>query len=125
MPSWLMDKLGIVQCETVIIRNVSLPKARYVKIRPHLTDFIEKPNPKAVLEIALRSLSCVTKDDTIKVDFNSQPYYLDVLEIKNEQQQQCDAADIRETDLETDFAEPLDYKQVQYYTISFPFTYHL
>lgn len=112
MPNWLIDKLGVPINGTVVVRNVSLPKAAFAKLRPHKTEFIELSNPKAVLEIGLRTLSCITKNDKIKVEFNNQIYFLDVLEIKNPAGQDCEAADLRETDLRTDFAPPLDYEEV-------------
>ena len=123
MPNWLIDKLGVPINGTVVVRNVSLPKAAFAKLRPHKTEFIELSNPKAVLEIGLRTLSCITKNDKIKVEFNNQVYFLDVLEIKNPAGQDCEAADLRETDLRTDFAPPLDYEEVQYIYLfySFPF----
>ena len=32
----------------VILRNVTLPKGKFIEIRPHETDFINLSNPKAM-----------------------------------------------------------------------------
>ena len=61
-----------------------LPKANFVQIRPHKTEFIELPDPRAVLEIHLRNFVCLSKNETIVINFNDKDYYLDILELKPE-----------------------------------------
>ena len=60
------------------VKNVSLPKATFVKFRPQSVDFLEITNQRAVLERALRSFSCVTVGDQICIPYNDKFYYLEV-----------------------------------------------
>lgn len=86
------------------IKNVSLPKATFVKFRPQSVDFLDITNPRAVLERALRSFSCVTVGDQICIPYNDKYYFLDVREVKP-----ADAACIIETDCNVDFEAPVGY----------------
>mmetsp|Transcript_40673 Transcript_40673/g.95490 ORF Transcript_40673/g.95490 Transcript_40673/m.95490 type:complete len:100 (+) Transcript_40673:760-1059(+) len=61
IPFWMMQNLLIEEGSILTITNVSLPKASFVKLQPQHVDFLEISNPRAVLEHALRSYSCVTK----------------------------------------------------------------
>jgi ubiquitin fusion degradation protein 1 len=47
-PHWIMQNLLLVEGAFVHIRNVQLPKARFVKLQPHSKAFIEISNPRAV-----------------------------------------------------------------------------
>jgi len=79
-------------------------KGKFIKIRPHKTDFIKLPNPKTILENALRSYVCVTKGDSIVVRFNKVDYNIDIMECKPK-----DSVSLTNVDVEVDFAEPLDF----------------
>lgn len=59
------------------------------------------------LEKALRSYATLTKGDTIKVNYLDKDYLFDVLEVKPENP--ANAISIVETDVQVDFAPPLDY----------------
>ncbi|KAJ7964502.1 ubiquitin fusion degradation 1 [Quillaja saponaria] len=106
MPNWVMDNMKFQEGGLVIITNVSLKKATYVKLQPHTMGFVEISDPKAVLETTLRNHSCLTVGDTIMVMHNGNKFYIDVLETKP-----SFAVSIIETDCEVDFATPLDYKE--------------
>lgn len=56
----MMQNLLLNVGDTVRVRSVSLPKGSYVKLQPITSDFLDITNPKAVLERALRSYSCLT-----------------------------------------------------------------
>lgn len=105
MPLWMMENLCIEPGSLINLRNVTLQKGTYVKLRPHETKFIELPNPKVVLEKALRTFSCLTKNDTITI---SPPglgkFKLDVVEVRP-----TNCISIIETDVVLDFEEPKDY----------------
>jgi ubiquitin fusion degradation protein 1 len=60
------------------VKNVSLPKATFVKFRPQSVDFLDITNPRAVLERALRNFSCVTVGDQICIPYNGKYYYIEV-----------------------------------------------
>jgi ubiquitin fusion degradation protein 1 len=61
----MMQYLLIEEGAMIKIRNVTLPRATFVKLQPHQTAFINIANPKAVLEVALRNFSCLTKGEVI------------------------------------------------------------
>ncbi|XP_059647571.1 uncharacterized protein LOC132293926 isoform X2 [Cornus florida] len=106
MPYWMMENLLLQEGDIVRVRNVTLPKGTYVKLRPHTKDFLDISNPKAILETTLRNFSCLTTGDSIMVAYNSKKYFIDIMETKP-----SNAISIIETDCEVDFAPPLDYKQ--------------
>jgi len=93
----------------VTVKNVSLPKASFVKFRAQSVDFLEVSNPRALLEVALRSFTCLTAGDTICIPYAGKKFYLDVREV-----QPNGAASIIETDCNVDFEEPLGYKDSKY-----------
>lgn len=103
LPYWIMENLMVPESAMVTVRNVQLPKGRFVKFQPHSTDFTRISNPRAVLEKVLRTYSALTKGDTLKLQYAEKVYWVDVLEVKP-----ADAVSIIETDLEVDFAPPKD-----------------
>jgi ubiquitin fusion degradation protein 1 len=108
MPFWLFNELHLNEGEMVRLGLVDfLPKATFAKIRPHKTEFIDLPDPRAILEIHLRDFVCFTKNETIAINFMGKQYMLDVLELKPENQ--YNAAILIDTDLNIEFEAPLDY----------------
>ena len=105
MPQWMMRNLLLEEGDVVKFTNVSLPKGRFVKLQPHKTEFIDLENPRAVLESAMRGYSCLTAGDTIAVMHGGKEYPIDILEVRPD-----GAASVIETDIEVDFAPPLDYE---------------
>ncbi|GJP47447.1 hypothetical protein CLOM_g6632 [Closterium sp. NIES-68] len=104
MPYWMMQNLLLQEGDIVRFRNATLPKGTYVKLQPHTKDFLDISNPKAVLEMTLRSFSCLTKGESIMVAYNNKKYFIDVVDARP-----AAAISIIETDCEVDFAPPLDY----------------
>lgn len=104
LPFWMMQNLMIGEGSMIIVKNVSLPKAKFVKFRPQSVDFLEISNPRAVLEKTLRNYTCLTSGDQICIQYLSRSLYLEVVEVKP-----GGAASIVETDCEVDFAEPVGY----------------
>ena len=102
----MFQRLYLTEGMMVNLRNVSLPKGKFVRIRPHQTEFIKISNPRAVLENNLRNYLCVTKGDTITVQFNKKKYSIDIVEC-----QPKDAISLTNVDVEVDFEKPLDYKE--------------
>lgn len=107
LPNWVMQNMNLLEGDPVLIKNVSLKKATFVKLRPHEKAFVELSNPKAVLERTLRGFSCLTVGDTIVIHYNDKKFCIDVLETGPDDK----AVSIVETDCEVDFAPPLDYKE--------------
>mmetsp|Transcript_8597 Transcript_8597/g.15600 ORF Transcript_8597/g.15600 Transcript_8597/m.15600 type:complete len:388 (-) Transcript_8597:38-1201(-) len=109
IPYWVMQNLLIPEGGLLTVKNVSLPKASLIKLKPQHVDWLEISNPRAVLEHALRNFSCVTKGDTICIPYNDRNYHL---ELKDVQPQ--DAACIIETDCNVDFEAPVGYVEPDY-----------
>ena len=107
-PFWLFNELKLNDGEMVRVGIVDfLPKANFAKLRPHKTAFIDLPDPRTVLEFHLRNFVCLSKDETICINYMGKNYYLDILELKPENH--YNAGIIIDTDLSIDFAPPLDY----------------
>ena len=69
IPYNMFEKLCLIEGQTVNIRNIELNPGTFIKLKPHLTEFINNPNPKTILEYNLRNYFCVTEGDTISVKF--------------------------------------------------------
>ncbi|XLT93572.1 hypothetical protein HN873_015234 [Arachis hypogaea] len=106
VPSWMMKNMQLKDGDLILLKSTTLVKGTYLKLQPHTKDFIDLSNIKAMLEINLRSFSCVTTGDTIMILYNNKEYYIDVIETKPSH-----AISIIETDCEVDFVPPLDYKE--------------
>lgn len=106
MPNWMMENMHLKEGELVLLQNKTLPKGTHVKLQPHTMDFLDIPDPKAMLEAALGKFSCLTTGDTIVLPYGDKKFYMDVIETKP-----SDAIGIIDTDCEVDFAPPLDYKE--------------
>lgn len=104
LPYWMMQGLLLSEGSIVHVKNVTLKKASFVKFQPRSKDFLEITNPKAVLEKALRTFSCMTIGDQICFPYNDKKYYMDVLEVKPDGK-----ACVIETDCKVDFAPPVGY----------------
>lgn len=105
VPHWMMNQLCIQEGDLVEIENVSLKLATFSKFQPQTTDFLDITNPKAVLESKLRSFACLTRGDTIGIEYNEKIYELMVLETKPN-----NAVTIIECDMKVDFAPPVGYQ---------------
>ena len=104
LPTNMFNRLYLQEGQMVNLRNIKLPKGKFIKIQPHKTDFINNPNPKVILENSLRNYFCVTEGDTISVTFNKKIYDLDIIECKPNK-----AIFILNCDVEVDFEAPKDY----------------
>ncbi|KAL5728101.1 hypothetical protein ACHQM5_001223 [Ranunculus cassubicifolius] len=104
MPRWMMGNINTEDGDCVLVKNVTLPKAMFVKLQPHSKEFLNISNPKAVLEKTLRNYTCLTTGDTIELAYNGKKYFVDIIETKP-----YNAVSLYETDCEVDFAPPLDY----------------
>ncbi|XP_012573153.1 uncharacterized protein [Cicer arietinum] len=104
LPNWMMENMLLHEGDTVCLKSTSLVKGEFIKLQPHTKDFLDISDPKSILEISLRSYSCLTTGDTIMIPYNNKKYYIDVVETKP-----ATAISIIETDCEVDFAPPLDY----------------
>lgn len=106
LPLNMFDKLCLEEGQKVNIRAITLQPGTFIKLQPHKTEFIQNPNPKAILEYNLRNYFCVTEGDTISVKFAKKIYKIDVIKCKPDK-----AIRTLNSDIEVDFAPPKDYKE--------------
>jgi ubiquitin fusion degradation protein 1 len=106
IPSNMFEKLCLMEGQTVNIRNVELKPGTFIKLQPHLTEFINNQNPKTILEYNLRNYFCVTEGDTISVKFRNKIYKIDIVQCKP-----AKAIRTLNCDIEVDFDPPKDYKE--------------
>lgn len=103
-----MNTLLLEPGDLLQIKSTDLPDGTFIKLQPQSVSFLESiTDPKAVLENALRNFSALTKGDTFSFLYNEQVFEINVLEVKPESAQ--GAISVIETDVEVDFAPPLDY----------------
>jgi len=88
---------------------VNLPLGKFVKFQPLSKTFLDISNPKAVLESMLRNYSALGVGQTIALRYNKKIYHLLVLELKP--LNLTGAVSIIETDMDVDFAPPVDQEQ--------------
>ncbi|KAL8549192.1 hypothetical protein ACS0TY_008152 [Phlomoides rotata] len=115
LPAWMMEVMLIKEGDSGLVKYTSLSKGTYVKLQPHTMDFLDISSPKAVLERVLSSYSCLTTGGTIVLPYNDKKYYVNIVETKPSA-----AVCIIETDCEVEFAPPLDYKEPEKATNTWP-----
>ena len=106
IPSNMFERLCLMEGQSINVRNVELKPGTFIKLQPHLTEFINNPNPKTILEYNLRNYFCVTEGDTISVKFGNKNYKIDILQCKP-----AKAIRTLNCDIAVDFAPPKDYKE--------------
>ena len=82
LPTNMFNRLYLLEGQMVNLRNTELDEGKFIKIMPHLAEFIDYPNPMNILEESLRNYFCVTEGDTILVKCNSKCYDIDIVECK-------------------------------------------
>lgn len=104
----MMNTLLLEPGDLLQIKSTDLPPGTFIKLQPQSVAFLEYiTDPKAVLENVLRNFSAFTKGDIFSFIYNEQVFEINVLEVKPDTSQ--GAISCVETDLEVDFAPPLDY----------------
>ncbi|VDP52878.1 unnamed protein product, partial [Soboliphyme baturini] len=71
IPYWMMRNLLLSEGELIKVEYSNLPVATYVKFKPQSMEFLDITNPRAVLELKLRSFACLTKGDIIAIEYNN------------------------------------------------------
>ncbi|KAL5541087.1 hypothetical protein UlMin_043373 [Ulmus minor] len=113
LPNWMMENLKLEEEETVVVKNVSLPKGTFVKLQPHKKDLMELSNPKAVLEKTLSGFSCLTAGDTIMIMYGDNKFLIDVLEAKP-----SSAVSVIDTDCEVDLVDQVADQLAKFSTLA-------
>ena len=107
VPYHILDGLGLSEGSTVNIDLSTPPDGSYIKLQPHKTEFIELPDPKALLEKALSvNYPVVTEGHTITIQNpeNDKVYHIDI--VKTEPSPIIKIIDVN---INVDFEAPLDY----------------
>ncbi len=103
-----MQTLQLTTGDLIQIKTADLPNGKFIKLQPQSVSFLERiTDPKAVLENVLRNFSTLTVGDIFQFLYNDETFDVAVLEVKPDIQN--GAISCVETDLEVDFAAPLDY----------------
>ena len=113
IPRWMIQNLDIKEGEKLYFSYTSLEKGNYVKLQPQTNDFLNISNPKAILEAKLRYFTCLTRSDTIAIEYNEKIYWINVVEVKPGV-----AVLIVDTDIDVDFASPIFKKEDDMYNLS-------
>lgn len=104
----MMQTLSLDPGDLLQIKSTDLPSGSFIKLQPQSMAFINAiSDPKAVLENVLRNFSALTTSDTFQFLYNDDVFEIGVLEVKP--RNPSGAISCVETDLEVDFAPPLDY----------------
>lgn len=53
-----MQRLGLVEGESIRVRSARLPKGKLIKLQPQSVDFLELSDPKAVYARMLHPAQC-------------------------------------------------------------------
>ena len=110
LPYWMFKEKQLNEGETVRLGIVErIPKATYLKIRPHRTKFIDLGDPTAILNKHLRDFTVVKKGQTITIKILDEEFKIDVVDIKPENQ--YNAVLLINADINLDFDAPLDYNE--------------
>ena len=96
----MFNRLYLEEGMMVNIRNILLAKGKFIKIKPKEIEFETNSNAMAILESNLKNYVCVTKGDTITVQFDEKKYLIDVVEC-----QPKDAISLTNVDLEIEYGE--------------------
>ena len=107
VPYHILDGLGLTEGSTVNIDLSTPPDGSYIKLQPHKTEFIELPDPKALLEKALSvNYPVVTEGHTITIQNpeTDKVYHIDI--VKTEP---APIIKIIDVNINVDFEAPLDY----------------
>lgn len=101
-----MTHLGFSEGSNIRINGASLPKGKFVKLQPQELHFLDLSDPKAVLEVALSHFPCLTVNSIIEISHQHIQLSFKILETQPDHKT---GIEIRNTDIEVDFAPPVGY----------------
>ncbi|KAI4839401.1 ubiquitin fusion degradation protein 1 [Plasmodium brasilianum] len=105
LPTWVMKSLQLNCFDVVRLRFVKLDTASSVILQPHHKKFFEMSEPKKKLEEKLRYYSCLTKNSTIRINYDSFDYYFDIIRLDTEKKKNVEVASIQDADVVFDFVK--------------------
>jgi len=98
-------KIEIGSMINLTLLNYKIDKGKFIKIKPHTSNFLEIMDPKHFLENHLtKRYTTLTKGQTIIIPIENSNMLIDILECEP-----SETISIIDTDLEVDFEAPWDY----------------
>jgi hypothetical protein len=88
--------------DRVRVSLATFPPATNVIFQPFTEEFNKLPNPRAILEVKLRKIPCLTEDSVLPIEFNSVIYKLKILKTEPSK-----FVSIIHANVVTEFARPL------------------
>jgi ubiquitin fusion degradation protein 1 len=102
IPNWMAEAINLAEHDKVLVSLTKYPSATRVIFQPLNEQFNSLPNPRVILEHALRQIPCLTQGIVIPIDFNRQRHFLKILKTEPAR-----SVCIIHADVVTDFARPL------------------
>ena len=106
MPTWMMENLKVEEGDNVTVESVKLPKATMVKLKTSSDEFLERYDPKPMLEARFVHFTCLTEGDTVCVLVNGGVHQMTVIQTQPES-----AVCIIDCDLNVEFDSPASFDQ--------------
>ena len=108
IPAHLMDRLLLNDGDNVEFELTNnIPKGSKITIQAHRCDILEMEDYKSFLEMEMnKKYDILTCGETISLQYQEQPLYFDIKSTSPN-----DIISIKNTDLEVEFEEPLNYQQ--------------
>jgi hypothetical protein len=107
VPDYICKKIDLVEPKQMDMKFLcyDLPKAEFIKLKPHQSTFYSIIDTKGFLENNLKKLyTHLEKGQTINIPHDGNVLYFDVIETKPD-----NILSINDTDVEVDFEEAHDY----------------
>lgn len=107
LPAWILKQLELQIEDSVLVELIGglPPSGSWAKFQPMSTKFTQISDPRAVLEISLRSYICLTNGDTITIYYNGE-----IFELKITGTKPSNTIMIHDCDILTEFDPPSDSK---------------
>jgi ubiquitin fusion degradation protein 1 len=104
LPGWMFENLQLYEGQRVNVTLINdIKTASFVKLQPHKTEFIDLPNPRALLENELRNFTCLHEGDTIRIRLPTKKTFdIDILQLRPDNDYK--ACCIINCNMEVDFA---------------------
>ena len=108
IPAHLMDRLLLNDGDNVEFELTNnIPKGSKITLQAHRCDILEMEDYKSFLEMEMnKKYDILTCGETISLQYQEQPLYFDIKSTSPN-----DIISIKNTDLEVEFEEPLNYQQ--------------
>ena len=101
MPIWMMHNLSVEEGNIVLVESIELPRAISVRLKTSSEEFLQRYDPKPMLEARLVHFTCLTEGDTVGVHVKGGVHHMKVIKTMPES-----AVCIVNCDLNVEF-EPL------------------